>query len=50
YYSSSVVGSIFHKEGHDFSSASRFISEHFDLGRVNRKGYKPSGFRSDGYE
>ncbi|AAK14592.1 EsV-1-178 [Ectocarpus siliculosus virus 1] len=50
YYSSSVVGSTFHKEGHDFSSVSRFISEHFDLGRVNRKGYKPSGFRSDGYQ
>ncbi|CAN0031019.1 unnamed protein product [Ectocarpus sp. 13 AM-2016] len=50
YYSSSVVGSIFHKEGHDFSSVSRFISEHFDLRRVNRKGYKPSGFRLDGYQ
>jgi hypothetical protein len=50
YYSSSVVGSIFHKEGHDFSSVSRFMSNHFDLERVNRKGYTPSGFRSDGYQ
>lgn len=50
YYSSSVVGSIFHKEGHDFSSVSRLMSDHFDLERVNRKGYKPSGFRSDGYQ
>lgn len=50
YYSSSVVGSIFKKEGFDFSSVSSFMSDHFDLARVNRKGYKPSGFRSDGYQ
>lgn len=50
YYSSSVVGSVFQKEGHYFSSVSALVSEHFDLERVNRKGYKPSGFRSDGYQ
>jgi len=50
YYSTSVVSSVFRKEGFDFSSVSRFMTDHFDLERVKRKGYRPSGFRSDGYQ
>lgn len=50
YYSSSVVKNVFRKEEFDFLSVSNFISDHFDLKRVNRKGYAPSGFRSDGFQ
>lgn len=48
YYSTSVVKKVF-KEYRD-SDVSEFMRDNFDYTRVSRKGYVPSGFRSDGVQ
>lgn len=47
YYSDSVIKAVFNDK---YSSVTELIGKNFDLSRVKRKGYKPSGFRSDGYQ